>query len=74
MEEGHQLSAKHLVNFHNEEMSKKALPITWVFQSKQFPNSLIQKLEAWLCVCGDRQVHGVDFFKSYALVIHWTTI
>ena len=27
-----------------------------------------------MCVHRDKQVHGVDFLKSYAPVVHWTTI
>ena len=33
-----------------------------------------KKLKAQLCVHGDKLVHGVDFFKSYAPVVQWTTI
>ena len=27
-----------------------------------------------MCVCGDKQEHGVDFFKTYAPAVQWTTI
>ena len=27
-----------------------------------------------MCVCGDKQVQGVDIFESQSPVVHWTTI
>lgn len=34
----------------------------------------LKTVEALFCVCGDQQVHGVDFFETCALVVQWTTI
>ena len=52
----------------------KALPSTWVFQHKHFLDGSICKLKARLCIHGDKQVHGVNYFESFAPVVHWTTI
>ena len=57
-----------------KKIGRKAIPSMWVFQCKLYTDGLIQKLKAQLCVHRDKQVHGVDFSKSYALVVHWTTI
>ena len=52
----------------------KALPSTWAFQCKCFPDGSIQKLEAHLCVCVDQQTYGVDYFESNAPVVQWRTV
>ena len=50
------------------------LPSTWAFRLKCFPNGLAKKFKACFCICGDRQVEGVDFFETWAPVIQWTTV
>ena len=50
------------------------LPSTWAFRIKRFPNGLIRKFKARFCARGDRQIHGVDFFDTYAPVVSWTTV
>ena len=57
-----------------QQHSRKALPSTWVFRCKRFPDGSIRKLKARLCVRGDKQVPGVDFTKSYSPVGQWTSI
>ena len=47
---------------------------TWAFNIKCNPDGLIKKAKARFCICGDQQVHGIDFFVTYALVVQWTTI
>ena len=47
---------------------------TWAFKLKRFPDGLIKKFKARFCVRGDQQVHGIDFFETYAPVVQWTTI
>jgi hypothetical protein len=47
---------------------------TWAFKIKRYPDGLIKKFKARFCVRGDQQVHGVDFFETYAPVVQWTTI
>ena len=50
------------------------LPSTWAFRIKRFPNGLIRKFKARFCARGDKQIHGVDFFDTYAPVVSWTTV
>ena len=47
---------------------------TWAFKIKCYPDGLIKKFKAQFCTRGDQQDHGVDFFKTYAPVVQWTTI
>jgi hypothetical protein len=42
---------------------------TWEIEIKCFPDGIIKKFKAHFCVCGDQQVHGVDFFGRYAPVV-----
>jgi len=39
---------------------------TWAFKFKRYPDGLIKKFKAGFCVRGDQQVHGIDFFETYA--------
>ena len=57
-----------------QQRSHKALPSTWVFHCKRFPDGSIRKLKARLCMRGDKQVPGIDFTESYSPVVQWTSI
>jgi hypothetical protein len=61
-----------------EAVTKKAwmhvLPSTWAFKCKRFPDGIIRKLKARFCARGDRQIEGLDFFKTFAPVVAWETI
>ena len=57
-----------------KKRGRKALPCAWRFCCKSFPDGSICKLKACLCAQEDCQDQGVDFFESYAPVVHWTTI
>eukprot|EP00804_Cyclotella_cryptica_P010321 CCRYP_012254-RA/>CCRYP_012254-RA protein AED:0.10 eAED:0.03 QI:0/0/0/1/1/1/3/0/1268 len=46
------------------------LPSTWAFRLKRFPNGLAKKFKARFCVLGDMQIEGVDFFETWAPVVH----
>jgi hypothetical protein len=50
------------------------LPSTWAFKCKCFPDGLIKKFKARLCVRGDRQIEGIDYFETYAPVVMWVPI
>eukprot|EP00804_Cyclotella_cryptica_P020131 CCRYP_014912-RA/>CCRYP_014912-RA protein AED:0.34 eAED:-0.30 QI:0/-1/0/1/-1/0/1/0/430 len=47
---------------------------TLAFRIKRFPDGLIKKFKARFCVRGDQQVHGIDFFETYAPVVQWKTV
>ena len=47
---------------------------TWALRIKRFPDGLVRKLKSRLCVRGDQQVEGVDFFETFAPVVQWSTV
>ena len=51
-----------------------AINYTWEFKLKIFPVRLINKPKDRFCARGDQQLSCVDFFKTYAPVVQWTTI
>ena len=50
------------------------LDSTWALKRKRFSDGSIRKLKARLCVRGDQQLEGVDFFQTYASVVQWSTV
>ena len=50
------------------------LPGAWAFKIKRCPDGLVKKLKVRFCARGDRQIEGVDFFDTFALVVNWTTV
>ncbi|KAL7460450.1 LOW QUALITY PROTEIN: hypothetical protein ACHAXS_000904 [Conticribra weissflogii] len=34
--------------------------------------SMILKVKACCCACGDQQLEWIDFFETYSPVLHWT--
>jgi len=52
----------------------KVLPLTWVFKLKWYPDGTPRKFKARLCVRGDKQTEGVDYFEKYAPVVSWSTV
>ena len=50
------------------------LPGTWAFKCKRYPDGAPKKHKARFCFRGDRQIHGVDFFETWAPVVQWATI
>lgn len=50
------------------------LPTTWVLRVKRYPDGRFRKFKARLCVRGDRQVEGVDYFEKYSPVVQWSTV
>ena len=47
---------------------------TWVFKLKRYPDGLIKRFKARFCARSDMQLEGIDFFKTYAPVVQWTTV
>ena len=52
----------------------KILKSTWAFKVKRFPSGKIRKFKARLCVRGDLQTFGVNYWETYAPVVSWTTV
>jgi hypothetical protein len=50
----------------------RVIKSTWVF--KRLPDGMSLKFKARLCVRGDLQREGVDYFEMYFPVIQWSTI
>ena len=50
------------------------LPSTWAFKIKRFPDGSVKKFKARFCARGDQQKEGIDFFKTWAPVVQWSTI
>jgi len=50
------------------------LPSTWTFKCKCYPDGEVKQLKAKFCVRGDKLIHGVDYFETYAPVVQWETI
>ena len=62
--------------FHQDSLPEGAnvVPGTWVFKVKRYPDGRFRKFKARLCVRGDMQMEGIDFFKTYAPVVSWLTV
>ena len=50
------------------------LPSTWAFKIKQYPDGSVKKFKARFCAQGDKQLEGIDYFETWALVVQWSTI
>ena len=68
-------SAKEVATLQNigtwEQVKRKpemnVIQSTWAFRIKRFPDGLIRKLKSRLCVQGDQQIEGVNFFDTRSL-------
>ena len=56
------------------KVGMNVLSSTWAFKCKRYPDGLIKKFKARFCARGDQQIHGVDYFETYAPVVQWVTI
>jgi hypothetical protein len=45
-------------------------PGTWAFKIKRYPDGTVKKFKACFCARGDCQKEGVDYFKTWAPVVH----
>ena len=53
---------------------RSIIECTWAFKRKRFPDGSVKKLKARLCVRGDLQKNGVDYFDTYSPVVQWSTV
>jgi hypothetical protein len=47
------------------------LPSTWTFKVKRDPDESVKKFKGCFCARGNKQIHGVDFFETYSLVVQY---
>ncbi|KAL7523621.1 hypothetical protein ACHAWF_000598 [Thalassiosira exigua] len=52
----------------------KVLPSTWAFKVKRHPDGAVKKFKACFCVQGDRQQHGISYWKNWLPDINWSAI
>jgi hypothetical protein len=53
----------------------KAIPSTWAFRIKRYPDGRLNKFKARFCVMGNRMEKGVHYFEdSYSPLVGWPTV
>jgi hypothetical protein len=59
------------IEIHVNELPEGAnvVPGTWALKIKRFLDGRFRKFKARFCVCGDKQVEGMDYFSTYAPVV-----
>ena len=64
-----------------EEVDPKSIPpgtkllnYIWTFKIKRLPSFAIRKFKARLCIRGNQQEYGVNYWETYAPVVSWTTV
>jgi len=65
--------------FHYVSMSQlppraRLLSSIWSYRRKRHPNGELIKHKARLCVDGSQQLHGRDYWETYAPVVSWPAI
>ena len=64
----------NIVHRSDVPKGKRVLPSTLVMKRKRFPDGRLRKYKARLCVRGDLQVAGSDYFETYAPVVQMSTV
>jgi hypothetical protein len=52
----------------------RLLNAIWSYRRKRRPDGLLLKHKSRICADGSQQQYGVDYWETYAPVIHWSTI
>jgi len=53
----------------------RAIPSTWAFRVKRYPDGRLNKFKARFCVMGNRMEKGVHYFEdSYSPLVGWPTV
>ena len=46
----------------------------WLYHHKHCPDGLLLKHKSHICADGSQQQYGIDYWETYAPIIHWSTI
>eukprot|EP00957_Ditylum_brightwellii_P186720 14217870-Ditylum_brightwellii.AAC.1 len=62
------------VPYTTEGVRRTIIESTWAFKVKSALDGSVKKRKVRLCVRGDQQVEGIDYFETYAPIVPWSTI
>jgi Reverse transcriptase (RNA-dependent DNA polymerase) len=52
----------------------RLLNAIWSYRRKRRPDGVLLKHKSRICVDGSQQQYGVDYWETYAPVVHWSTV
>jgi hypothetical protein len=52
----------------------RLLNAIWSYRRKRRPDGVLLKHKSRICVDGSQQKYGVDYWETYAPVVHWSTV
>jgi hypothetical protein len=52
----------------------RLLNAIWSYHRKRRPDGVLLKHKSRICVDGSQQKYGVDYWETYAPVVHWSTV
>jgi hypothetical protein len=52
----------------------RLLNAIWSYRRKRRADGALLKHKSRICVDGSRQQHGIDYWETYAPVVHWSTV
>ena len=55
-------------------MVRKVINYVWAFKIKIYPDRLLKKHKYHICVRGDLQTEGVDYFDTYYPFVQYSTV
>ena len=68
------LKAMDVWDVVDRESWMNVLPSVWAFKRKLYPDGSVRKLKSRLCAGGHKQIHGVDYWSTFAPTVSWTTV
>lgn len=52
----------------------RLLNAIWSYRRKRHPDGVLLKHKSCICVDGSQQHYGIDYWDTYAPVVHWSTV
>jgi hypothetical protein len=52
----------------------RLLNAIWSYRRKRRPDGVLLKHKSRICADGSQQQHGIDYWETYAPVVHWSTV